>query len=507
MQFSGHVPAPFAHTGELLGAIYLIVLVAVGFYFSKEQYRDSSSYFLGNRGAGWVTLTLSLAATCIVAEFFLVRSQLGALGAWDGVIFGASIVGAILILAFVIGPKLSATGVMTVPEYLGGRYGVGVQFITSGTSILILTAFRLATILLVTRMLLGDWNGTAAHAWVFLAVTVSGVLAIAGGLRVVLHTQAFQAIVLVAGSTVLLVAAISGSQVVRPATGAILQPVSPSGLSTEGEWFVLLALLLWYWCADQTNLQRMFAARSPKDIRLALLGVASIVAVLLILFFGVYTLAIGAPNEDSILHTTNLPLDDLPSALEGVFSVSILASVMALLSATFHPTGTLITVDFYKTLDPTTTERKLVLVGRLATGVVVVLTILSVPALRTLNPDNDLAALVRAQVLIAAPIAVLLLLGSLWKGLNDKGALWSLIVSGVVALSCLFILRPGGSDRLSSILPHYEWFSRHSMAVLTVILVSLVVSVFVSLATGRVSERRPTRLAANGVMSEKERGG
>ena len=147
------------------------------------------------------------------------------------------------------------------------------------------------------------------------------------------------------------------------------------------------------------------------------------------------------------------------------------------------------------------------LVGRLATGVVVVLTILSVPALRTLNPDNDLAALVRAQVLIAAPIAVLLLLGSLWKGLNDKGALWSLIVSGVVALSCLFILRPGGSDRLSSILPHYEWFSRHSMAVLTVILVSLVVSVFVSLATGRVSERRPTRLAANGVMSEKERGG
>ena len=71
----------------------------------------------------------------------------------------------------------------------------------------------------------------------------------------------------------------------------------------------------------------------------------------------------------------------LPVGLRGLVVGGLLAALMSSLSSLFNSCASLFTIDIYEKLDPGASERTLVNVGRVATGVVVALGIVWIPVM------------------------------------------------------------------------------------------------------------------------------
>ena len=105
---------------------------------------------------------------------------------------------------------------------------------------------------------------------------------------------------------------------------------------------------------------------------------------------------------------------------------------MSSLASVFNSCSTLFTVDIYKKLYPSTPEKKLVNIGRIATGIVVLLGILWIPIMQNIS-GVLYEYLQSVQSYIAPPITSVFLLGIFYKRINSQGALTTLIVGLLVA--------------------------------------------------------------------------
>ena len=99
---------------------------------------------------------------------------------------------------------------------------------------------------------------------------------------------------------------------------------------------------------------------------------------------------------------------------------------MSSLAAVFNSSSTLFTMDIYKKLRPETSEKNLVRVGRIATGVVVISGILWIPFMKYISGELY-HYLQSVQAYIAPPIAAVFFFGLFMKRINAKGALTALI--------------------------------------------------------------------------------
>jgi SSS family solute:Na+ symporter len=128
----------------------------------------------------------------------------------------------------------------------------------------------------------------------------------------------------------------------------------------------------------------------------------------------------------------------MPPGLQGVMVAAMLAALMSSLSAVFNSSSTIFTMDFYKKFNPTASERHLVNVGRLATVIMVALSLLWIPFMSRISSQLWIY-LQSVQAYVSPPIAAVFLLGIAWKRINGQGALASLLV-GFVLGAARFIL-------------------------------------------------------------------
>lgn len=128
----------------------------------------------------------------------------------------------------------------------------------------------------------------------------------------------------------------------------------------------------------------------------------------------------------------------LPTGVKGIVVASLLAALMSSLSSVFNSTSTLFTIDFYKNFRPQSSEVELVLVGRLATTVMVILGVLSVPLITMLS-SQLFVYLQSVQAYISPPIAAVFILGIFWQRANARGAI-SALGAGAVLGTLRFVL-------------------------------------------------------------------
>ena len=84
-------------------------------------------------------------------------------------------------------------------------------------------------------------------------------------------------------------------------------------------------------------------------------------------------------------------------------------------------------MDIYKKLKPKASEKKLVVVGRIATGIIVISGILWIPLMKVVSSGGLYQYLQSVQAYIAPPIAAVFLLGIFWNRINSRGALAALV--------------------------------------------------------------------------------
>jgi len=178
----------------------------------------------------------------------------------------------------------------------------------------------------------------------------------------------------------------------------------------------------------------------------------------------------------------------LPTGIKGIVIASLLAALMSSLASVFNSTSTLFTIDFYKNLRPDAAETELVLVGRLATTVMVVLGVLSVPLITMLS-SQLFVYLQSVQAYISPPIAAVFIFGIFWPRANATGAISALgtgAVLGALRFVLEIVVKTGGS------IGGFEWYATMNFLHFAVFLfgVSILVLFVVSMATSAPEPNR-----------------
>ncbi|MEM8489155.1 MAG: sodium transporter, partial [Bacteroidota bacterium] len=126
----------------------------------------------------------------------------------------------------------------------------------------------------------------------------------------------------------------------------------------------------------------------------------------------------------------------LPAGLRGLVVAGLLAALMSSLSSVFNSCSTLISWDIYRKLKPEATEKTLVRVGQFSTIGMVALGLAWIPFMDQIS-GKLFVYLQSVQGYIAPPIAAVFLVGIMWRRVNAKGAIASLMTGFVLGMTRL----------------------------------------------------------------------
>src|SRR5215475_403784 len=442
--------------------IYFAIVFGIGMYFARKE-RSSEEYFLAGRDVGWFFIGASLFVSNISTEHFI---GLSGTGASSGLAVGhfewlACLI--LLILGWVFVPFYLRSNVFTMPEFLERRFSRSSAVYLASISIIAYVLTKISVHLWAAAIVMRGITGWSPLTAAVILVVVTGIYTIAGGLSAVIYTEVVQTLVLLTGAIALTfiglheVGGFAGLRAAVPASYFhMMKPASDPDFPWTGVFFGAPILGIWYWCTDQVIVQRVLSARDEGHAKAGTIfaGFLKILPVFLLVLPGLIAFALfkdlfvigpdGTPTNGDIAFPT-LILNLLPTGLVGLMIAALLAALMGGMASVFNSTSTLVTLDFYKKLKPDASERQLVLIGRLATGVMVLLGIAWVPFITRISGQLYIY-LQSVQGYISPPIASCFILGILWTRMNAQGAISSLL-TGFVLGTVRFILEltyPGG---------------------------------------------------------------
>jgi solute:Na+ symporter, SSS family len=122
-------------------------------------------------------------------------------------------------------------------------------------------------------------------------------------------------------------------------------------------------------------------------------------------------------------------------------------ALMASLASKFNAAATLVTMDFFRERHPDASGRTEVLIGRIATAVIVVMGVCWVLVIKSLHSDLYVY-LQSVQGYLSPAIAVLFLLGVFWKRATPAAALWAFVIGvagGFARLAADLVMRTDGA--------------------------------------------------------------
>ncbi len=490
-------------------AVYFCILIGI-VWWSSRRTETTGDYFLAGRDIGWFAVGASLFASNIGSEHIVGLAGSGAnngmaqahweLHAWI-----------MIMLAWIFVPFYYRSGVFTMPEFLERRFDSRSRWVLSVVSLVAYIFTKVSVTVyagaLVFRTLLPDTFGTPDNAfWIGAVTTVvlTGIYTVFGGLRAVVYTEVMQTGLLLLGSlfiTIFGLAQLGGWGEMRaiiaetPGRFALWRPLSDPNFPWLGVLIASPIVGIWYWCTDQYIVQRALSARSLRDARRGAIWGAFLKVWPVFIFLvpgmigyalhskGLLNIPTGPNGEmqgDFVFPTMVANL--LPVGLRGLVVGGLLSALMSSLASLFNSCATLFTVDIYEKLRPGKSERHLVGVGRMATGVVVVFGLLWIPIMKTISESNSglYDYLQNVQSFLAPPITAVFLLGLLSKRITGSGAFYGMVIGFIIGMIKLTLqsLVQSGAMEPTGVLGAVGAFNGYYFAgVLLVISVAIIIGV------------------------------
>ncbi len=449
--------------------LFCLALIGVIFWVLRKKDKDTSDYFLAGRDATWIAIGASIFASNIGSEHLV---GLAGTGAESGMAFAHWEMHGwmILLLGWLFVPFYARSGVFTMPEFLERRYNSQSRSFLSIISLVSYVLTKVAVTVYAGGVVFKDvfnieyitlFNQQIDFFWVSAIglVVLTGLYTVFGGMKAVLYTSVLQTPILLAGSIAILVIGLTqlggwgnlmeiirstdvtylndaGEVIYRSTTDSMGSLIRSPG-DPEYPWTgVILGSAIigfWYWCTDQFIVQRVLSGRDQKQARRGTIFGAYLKLTPVFLFLIPGMIAFALKQQGSMDFTTNdaafstLVKDLLPKGFTGIVVGGILAALMSSLASLFNSSSMLFTVDFYKKFKPQATEKHYVLVGRIATVVIVVLGILWIPVMKGIGKVLY-EYLQDVQSLLAPGIAAVFLLGILSKRTTPTAGFVGLVV-------------------------------------------------------------------------------
>jgi solute:Na+ symporter, SSS family len=424
---------------SLVVTAYFLVVFAIGLYHSRKK-DTTREYFLAGRHVGWFAVGASLFSTNISSEHFI---GLAGSGATTGLATSCYELGAafcLFLLAWLFVPHYLRSKVFTMPEFLEKRFDGRSRWYLTLVSLFAYIFTKISVHLYAGAILMREVAGWNYLTTSILLMIATGIYTVSGGLAAVIYTDLFQTFVLIAGAVVLTTIGLdkaggfAGLYAALPADFFhMIKPASDPVFPWTGTTIGVAILGIWYWCTDQSIVQKTLSA---KDIPSARKGAFFCAALKILPMFCLVlpgliakTLFGNQVNGDNAFPTLVVRL--MPPGLKGLMVAALMAALMSAMSSVLNSCSTLITMDIYKKTHPDKSERQLVQFGRITTGVVVVVSILWIPAIPYMS-SQLYQYLQSVQAEVAAPITAVFLVGILWAGSTARAAIVTLVTGGAI---------------------------------------------------------------------------
>lgn len=519
--------------------VYFLIVLGLAWWVIKQKLEDTTDYFLAGRHLGWFIVGASIFASNIGSEHLV---GLAGSGATDGVAMAHYELHAwcLLVLGWIMVPFYMRSKVFTMPEFLEKRFSPSARTVLSGISLVAYVLTKIAVGIfaggIVFSVLLPEINLFGMDSfWIgsIIVIVLTGLYTILGGMRAVAYTETLQTIILVLGSilvTVYGLEALGGWEQLKLIVGSemfnLWKPMVPDGMtstwapvleSTKMAWYFndnypWLGMLLcapiiglWYWTTDQYIVQRVLGAPNEKEARRGTIAAAffKLLPVFIFIIPGMIAFALAKSGNLAVLNQELIGADGavirdnaqkafpllvayiLPAGIRGIVVAGLLAALMSSLAGVFNASSTLFTMDFYSRFKPNTSQQKLVWIGRVATGIMVVVGLLWIPVIQGGKGLYDY--LQGVQAYLAPPIFVVFFLGVFWKRLNAKGCLSAMIIGFLMGIFRLAVDTPTKLiENFSYAQGSFFWIVNHvffQYYSLLIFLVSAITMIVVSYVT------------------------
>ncbi|MDK2891908.1 sodium:solute symporter family protein [Methanohalophilus sp.] len=456
----------------VLLALYLGVLIAIGWYFTKRQ-KTVTDFWLAGRRIGTIGVGFSSAASWLttggilaVIGFFML---LGMGSIWG---FVAPNILALLIIAMFV-KKIKSLPTITQPELLEQRYSSAIRAPVGIIITIVMILFAVADIKGFTMVLQVFYGLNPVYAALLVALAVS-VYVILGGLHAVVWTDVMQFMFLMLVTLVIAVFSVGA------ATGGAGAPADAAELfsSVPSNWWnplsIGIPMILIYiiaiipgWITEQDPWQKVWAAKDSKSSRNGLLLGSVLItivfaacAIIAIALSSIYPeipasfeeIGMGAmaQAEPAMLMFINSYFSPM---VISVLSIGLVAAAMSS-ADTFATSGaSSLSRDVYQRfIKPDATMKEMLTVNRIC-----VLIIVAAATIGSFLIDGIIAAIHIATFIASASYFFPLMGGLYWKRATKEGALAGLIVGGVSQISLivydLYMTPPLSTPYLESIHP------------------------------------------------------
>lgn len=440
---------------------YIIGIVCLGLWAGRSKKKVAASsqaaeYFLAGKSVRWPVIGLALFATNISCLHLVSLAQSGFdSGLLNGNFEWMAGLTLILLALFFI-PFYIKSGVSTLPDFLEKRYNRACRDWLTVISIFSAIIIHIAFSFLAGGIVLQTLFGVNIYTSVIVIALITGVYTIKGGLRAVMVTESVQTIVLLAGAIIITVICYQKSGGWLGITGTLestgsmskLSMLRPVGDASGMSWLSVLlgypVLGIWYWCADQTIVQRVLGAKDENHAKAGALfcGFIKILPVFIFVLPGLMAWVLmqkGLFDTSSITNSADgstkgiytLMITQLvPTGLAGILAAALISGLMSQISGALNSISTLFSYDLYKTKRPDTTDKQIVFVGRIAAAVALAVSIALLPLINQyeslFNGINDVIAH------LAPPITTVFVLGIFWKKASAKSAQYTLWIGSLL---------------------------------------------------------------------------
>ena len=453
-------------------AIYLIGITAFGIWVGFRRHASTDQYFLANKSLNWFTVGAAV-FTSNISTIHLVGLAAG--GAKDGMVIGNfewMACFTLILLALVFAPFYINSGVRTLPEFMERRYCPSARTFLAFIGLIGALLIHIGISLFAAAKVFESFLGVPMVATIIVLSLFTVTYTALGGLKAVVMTENIQVCLLLGGATLVTVLGLRAlpsvgvhdvatfKAAVAPGQLNMLHPVvNAHGHLSEFSWLgVLLGypiLGIWYWCADQTHVQRVLGAKNLQAGQNGALfaGFLKITPVFLMVFPGVIGYVLwqkGAFHLANVAGTNNPDYNTMlpelinflvPTGLRGLLAACMAAALMSCMAAALNSCATLISMDIVKRLRPETPDQRVVTIGRITTGVIMVLAMLW-------STQGDqfgtiFEAINKIPMTFAPAVTTVFVLGVMWKRGTKQAAMTTLYLGSIIGVIYFLLDLPG----------------------------------------------------------------
>ena len=436
-------------------AVYLIGITGFGIWIGFRRHATTNQYFLANKSLGWFTVGAAV-FTSNISTIHLVGLAAG--GAKDGMVIGNfewMACFTLILLALLFAPFYINSGVRTLPEFMERRYCPSARTFLAFIGLIGALLIHIGISLFAAAKVFESFLGVPMVATILVLSLFTVTYTALGGLKAVVMTENIQVCLLLGGATLVTVLGIkalpgvgvpdvaSFKAAVAPGQLNMLQPIiNGQGHLNEFSWLSVLLgypiLGIWYWCADQTHVQRVLGAKSLKDGQNGALfaGFLKITPVFLMVLPGVigYVLWQKGAIHLGVVESTGKPDYNtmLPTLINYLIPVGLRGLLAAGMAAALNSCATLVSLDIVKRIRPDTSDRRTVVIGRVTTGVIMVLAMLW--STQGEQFGTIFKAINKIPMTFAPAVTTVFVLGLLWKRGTKQAAMATLYIGSILGI-------------------------------------------------------------------------